>query len=238
MARLRTREDLINYTLRKLGAPMLRVELSRDQIQDNIDYAIKEFSTFAYDGALEESVLLTVDGRGYYQLPDFITSVMSVHSVYAGFQNYGSNYVPDRWSEQFFNAFASNSTGIDAIISISSTMTLFEKYVMREVHYTFNEYKNQIHITEEITGNIVIEYTMEYIPDEIDKIYNQQWVKDYTVALCRFQQGTNTGKFSSPLVGGSTVNYEDMKSQAQSDIDTLKEELFNRYAGPAPIDIA
>lgn len=236
--KLRTKEDLTNYVLRKLGAPILRVELTNEQIQDNIEYAIKEFSSFAYDGDLKETVLLSVDGRGYYQLPDFITSIQSIHSVYAGFQNYGSNYVPDRWSEQFFQAFEANSTGIDAVISISSTMTLFEKYVMRELHYTFNEYKNTINITEDYTGKVVISYTMDYIPDTIDKIYNQQWVKDYTTALCKFQQGTNTGKFSAPLVGGSTINYSDMKSEAESDIERLKEELFSKYAGPAPIDIA
>ena len=235
--RLKTNDDLINYILRQLGAPQLKVELTKDQIQDCIDYAIKEFSTFAYDGALEESVVLTLNGRGTYQLPDFITSIIMLKSI-MGFQTYGSNYVPDRWSEQFFNALGSENTGIDAVIAISSTMSLFEKYVYREINYTFNEYKNELQVTEDYTGNVVIHYTMEYIPDEIDRIYNHQWIKDYSVAKARLQQGVITGKFSSALVGGSTINYEDMKSMAQQDIETLKEELFSKYAGPAPIDIA
>ena len=237
MARLRTREDLTNYVLRKLGAPILRVELTRDQIQDNIDYAIKEFSTFAYDGDLKEVVILSIDNRGYYNLPDFVTSVLNVRSI-LGYQTYGANYIPDRWSEQYFQAFETTGMAVDAVISISSMQTLFEKYVMREIHYTFNEYKSQLHITEDYVGKIAVEYTMEYVPDEQDKIYNQQWIKDYAVALCRVQQGTNTGKYSSPLVGGSTVNYDDMKSKGEADIDKLKEELFLKYAGPAPIDIA
>lgn len=236
--RLKTKEDLTNYILRKLGAPILRVELTKEQIQDNIDYAIKEFSQFAYDGDLDEVVILTVNGQGYYQMPDFITSVKGVYSTNGGVANYGSNYVPDRWSEQFFSSFPTGNLGIDSIIAISSTMSLFDKYVRRELHYTFNEYKNQIHITENYKGNVAIAYTFEYTPDEIDKIYNQQWVKDYATALCKFQLGINLGKYSAPLVGGSTVNYSDMKSEAENEIERLKEELFSKYAGPAPVDIA
>jgi len=235
--RIRTNEDLINYILRQLGAPSLRVELTKDQLQDCIDYAIKEFSTFAYDGDLEETVVLTLNGMGEYQLPDFITSIIDLRSI-VGFQNYGANYVPDRWSEQFFKAFETMSTGIDAVISISSTMSLFEKYIMREVNYYFNANKNKLYMTEEYTGNVVIRYTMDYIPDKVDKIFNHQWVKDYATAKARLLQSTVTGKFTAPLVGGSTINYDNMRSLAESEIETLKEELFNKYTGPAPIDIA
>ena len=39
MAQLRTRDDLKDYCLRSLGAPVIEVNLDEDQIQDRIDEA-------------------------------------------------------------------------------------------------------------------------------------------------------------------------------------------------------
>lgn len=231
---IRTNDDLVDYIKRQLGYPSVEVELTSDQIQDCIDYSIKEFSSFAWDGELEESVILTVDGRGTYQLPDFITNIIALKSI-QGFQNYGQNYIPDRWSEEFFRAFESNSTGIDAVISISNTFTMYEKYMQKEINYYFNPYKNTIQIMEEFSGNVVIYYTYEYTPDKRDKIYDHQWVKDMSVAKSRYTQSTVTGKYSQTLIGGATINYDDMRSKAETEIEDLKEQLFSKYGGPAPI---
>lgn len=237
MARIETRDHLRDYILRKLGSPIVEVELTEEHLDDGIDYSIKEFSSFAFDGELEEVVVLAVDGKGTYQLPSFITTIKTLRSI-QGFQNYGMNYIPDRWSEEFYRAFESNGTGIDAIISISNTFTLFEKYMNKELHYFFNEYTGQINITEDFTGNIAIHYTYEYVPGKVDKIYNQQWVKDMSVAQARLQQGIITGKYDQALVGGGRINYADMQSRGTEEIVSLREELFSKYAGPAPISIA
>ena len=235
---IRTNDDLHDYILRQLGAPLVEVELSPDHIQDAIDYSIKEYSSFAYDGELKESVIIQVDGRGEYPLPEFITSIIALKSI-QGFQHYGQNYIPDRWSEEFFRAFESNSTGIDAVISISNTFTMYEKYMQKEVNYFFNSHRGMLQIMEkDFKGNVLIHYTMEYIPNKVDKIFSHQWVKDMAVEQSRFLQSTVTGKYSQTLIGGATINYADMQSKAESRIAELREELFTKYAGPAPVDIA
>lgn len=231
---IKTADDLSDYILRTLGAPSVEVELTADQIQDCIDYSIQEFSSFAYDGEISEVVILTVDGRGDYQLPEFVTTLIDVKSI-QGFQNYGQDYIPDRWSEEFFRAFESNSTGIDAIISISNTFTMYEKYMMKQINFEFNAYKRTFHCFEEFKGNVLIHYTMEYRPDKIDKIYNHQWVKDYAVAKARMMQSTVTGKYAQTLIGGATINYDNMRALAQEEMAELKEQLFSKYGGPAPI---
>ena len=234
---LRTKDELRDYILRQLGAPTVDVELTEDQLDDCINYSIKEFSSFAFDGQLRESAVIAVDGRGLYQLPETVTAVFAVKSI-QGMQNYGPNYVPDRWSEEFYNGLGDPSTGIDAVISISATMTLFEKYIQKEVHYEFNEYTAQLNITEEFQGNLCVYYSYEYIPKKIDKIFDQQWVKDMSTAKARLQQAIVTGKYDQALVGGARINYGDMRSTAEADITDLKEQLFSKYAGPAPIDVA
>ena len=50
MAKPSTRQELIDYCLRKLGAPVLEINLDDDQIGDSVDDAIQLFNNRHFDG--------------------------------------------------------------------------------------------------------------------------------------------------------------------------------------------
>ena len=50
MAKASTRQELIEYCLRQLGAPVLEVNVDDDQIDDLIDDAIQMFHERIFDG--------------------------------------------------------------------------------------------------------------------------------------------------------------------------------------------
>ena len=50
MARINTKEKLRDYIKRRLGAPLLRVELTEDMLNDCIDKAVEIYSEYGYDG--------------------------------------------------------------------------------------------------------------------------------------------------------------------------------------------
>lgn len=54
---INSRQDLIDYALRKLGAPVIRVEADSLQIEDRVDEALQFFQDFHYDAT--ERVYLT-----------------------------------------------------------------------------------------------------------------------------------------------------------------------------------
>jgi hypothetical protein len=74
--------------------------------------------------------------------------------------------------------------------------------------------------------------------DEEDFIFNHEWIKSYTKAQTKFLWGTITGKYSQSLVGGASINFSDMKSEAEQEIQKLEEELLTKWSDPAPISIA
>jgi len=45
-----TRQGLIDYTLRYLGAPLLEINVDESQIEDRIDEALEYFRLYHYDG--------------------------------------------------------------------------------------------------------------------------------------------------------------------------------------------
>ena len=47
---LRTRQDLADWALRQLGAPILNVEVEDDQLDDNVELAIQYYREYHFDG--------------------------------------------------------------------------------------------------------------------------------------------------------------------------------------------
>lgn len=47
---IQSRDDLIQYALRKLGAPVINIEIAAEQIEDRVDEALQFFQDFHYDG--------------------------------------------------------------------------------------------------------------------------------------------------------------------------------------------
>ena len=50
MAKPSSRQELIDYCLRKLGAPVLEINLADEQIDDAVDDALQYFYERHYDG--------------------------------------------------------------------------------------------------------------------------------------------------------------------------------------------
>lgn len=73
------------------------------------------------------------------------------------------------------------------------------------------------------------------IDEDFDLIFNESWIKDFAKAKTQLLWGQVLGKYSQSLVGGSTINYDRMISEAQTDIDRLMEELNEKWVDPAPV---
>ena len=50
MAQPSSRQELIDYCLRQLGAPVLEINVAEEQLQDLMDDAIQHFQERHYDG--------------------------------------------------------------------------------------------------------------------------------------------------------------------------------------------
>ena len=63
MAKPSTRQGLIDYCLRQLGAPVLEINVDDDQIDDLVDDAIQYFNERHYDGVARTLQHLQIDAR-------------------------------------------------------------------------------------------------------------------------------------------------------------------------------
>lgn len=242
MARINSKVKLTAWIRSQLGEPTITVEVSDDQISEIIDAAVQKFTEYAY-GTLEGTVIVQINGAGEYAMPDTMTNLIKLSkgstSNLTNFSaNYGSGYVPNLWSEQFFTGSLTGDI-IPSIIAISSTKALLDKYFGDDIVYNFNYLNKKLQVLENYIGSAVLHYQYEYIADESsDLVYNHEWVKEYTKSKTKELWGGITGKYDQTLVGGARINYDRILQESQTELDKLNEDLLNKWSDPAPISIA
>ena len=234
-----TRTKLIQYIRMQLGEPYIQVNVHDEHINQIIDDVVQMFTEIAY-GTLEGTVMIEFKGKGDYQMPSAITNIIKVaRSSSSGAltnfgANFGANYVPDIWSEQFFSGTITSGI-MPSIIMISNTQAILDKWFGDDLYYNFNPHKKVLQLFENYTGHALIHYYYEYPAEENDEIYNQMWIKRMCVAKTKFLWGTILSKYSGTLVGSAQVNASELKSDAQSEIEALQTELDERWQDPCPV---
>jgi hypothetical protein len=60
-----------------------------------------------------------------------------------------------------------------------------------------------------------------------------QWIKDYTLAACKYMLGEARSKFATIAgpQGGSTLNGDTLKAEAQAEMEKLELEVSTAMAG-------
>lgn len=104
------------------------------------------------------------------------------------------------------------------------------------VAFDFNSSTHILRIFEQLSGSIMIEASIEYRPNPVfDDAYGHSWIKEYALNKVKFLWGSNTGKYTSSLIGGASINYDRMLSESSEALDRLDEDLMNKFSEPLGI---
>lgn len=236
-----TRDALHEYIRGTLGEPIITVEITDPQIDNIIDSTIQKFSDYAAGG--EEYKLYgipLINGVLTYKLDNRVKAVVLIKLKSNGFSYQfpgGLVITPDSFFSQAF--LPSGGIDVVTVAAIQAKVDMIQNYFDVEPEWDFNDntkilqfYKNPLELG---SGNMLIKVLMEYEPQAVDMIYNHQWIKDYSVAKCKFQWGSNVGKFDASLINGAKINYADIKAEAVEEIKMLDEELLSKWSAPLGI---
>ena len=91
-----SREGLKQYCLRRLGAPLVKVDVDDTQVEDRIDEALRLFADYHYSGSEKlyykhEMTQLDLD-NSYITLPENIISVLRVLPYGSGASDYSGMF--------------------------------------------------------------------------------------------------------------------------------------------------
>jgi hypothetical protein len=227
-----SRESLISYALKQLGAPLIEINVERSQLDNLLDDTIQLYQERVYDGV--EDVYLKyvitqtdidnscnntpvantnglsfVENKNYLLLPDHIIGVTQVlNTNYGGYTDmFGRTaefYMHDKFN--FFGNAIIDLTDIYIMReTIQNTKNLLNPENNIEFNYSSGRLYLQFNIANMLGQYIVIHCQRAIDPNQFNKIYNNRFVKEYFTILAEEQWGKNLSKFSNISLPGNVM---------------------------------
>lgn len=242
-AKVKSKSELGDYVLRRLGQPVVQVEITPEQLNDCIDETIEMFIEVAHSGTQGRVYALpAITGQQIYQMPYECVAVLQVWD----YKEIGSTSTLGDTSNLFSirNILArdfvkgeilrADLLTIELVNQFISTMNvIFSEYPT----WDYNTFTKQLYLYEapkadQTFGLLVYEQIDQDLPEHAN-IFDQRWVKKYSVECARYQWAMNLSKYSgSVLPGGLQLDVPAMVTEANQNKEKLEEELRDKYELP------
>lgn len=242
-----TLDDFKRYCLRSLGAPVVTVDVTDEQIQDRYEDALRKYHDFHYDATertyLKHQITQQDYDNKYIPLPSNVMGVNKLIRQRASAGGSGDaslfnveyqfllNQMHLLWSAgniAYFEHTMQHITMMDQLLNGQPTIR-FNKTVDK-LYVDVNWAKNM-----NVGSYVVIECYVALDPTTNTKIFDDLWFKRYTTAMIKRQWGENLKKFGGvQMIGGTVLNGQQIYNEAIEEIQRLEEEL--RGTWEIPID--
>ena len=245
MAKPNSRQSLIDYCLRELGHPVIKINVAQEQVSDRIDDALQLFQEYNSDAVRKEylrhEVTQTDIDKGYITIPNdvlVINQVLPFNGVGKG------DKFSDNWQVQFdaISKLRYTRGGGGGLHSYEIAMNHLEMIdMMFSVGNTvsFSRYENKLSVAVDwekefsVGDFIVFEGSTVIDPDTTPLIWNDIMLKQYATALIKRQWGANLKKYDGVVMpGGITLDGQKIFDEAKEEIAEIKETMRDTYEAP------
>lgn len=242
MATPTSRTQLKDYCLRRLGAPVVEINVDDDQVDDRIDDALAFYRDYHYDGTertyLKHQVTQTDIDNGYITADDTVTGVINIFPIGTGLQ--ANNLFNLRYQITLNEVYDWASSKIQHYVSSMERIAMLEELLVGKQPLRFNRHTDKIHIDMDwslrapVGTYVIIECYKVLDADTNTSVWGDWWLRQYTTALIKRQWGENLKKFEGmQLPGGVTFNGQTIWQEATEEIQKLEEEVQKNFSMPA-----
>jgi hypothetical protein len=243
MADLATKkQEIFDYVNAFLGGGMVDVELDPIHYETALTKALTRFRQRS-DNSVEESYLFmnTVIDQNDYTLPSEVIEVRKLFRRSVGSRTGGGDggTVFEPFNLAYTNTYLMSGSKLGGL----ATYDMFAQHqeLVGRMFGSFIEFKWNT-TTKKLTllqrpraEEGLLLYCYNYRPDEqlLDDYLAKQWIKDYTLASCKYILGEARSKFATIAgpQGGSTLNGDSLKAEAQAEMEKLESEVSSAVAG-------
>jgi hypothetical protein len=251
MATITNRQDFKDYCLRRLGFPVIDINIDDAQVEDRIDDALQYWQDYHFDGLQKvyyiKAIGQTEIDQKYIDLSDArdaannrleivgITRIFPVTDSQATVNMFDLRYQL-RLNELYDFTSASYINYTLTMQHLRSLELLF----VGEVPIRYQRHMERLYIDwawgaqQAPVGTVVIAESYAIInPDVYNQVWNDRWLKEYATALVKRSWGANLKKFNNiQLPGGVTLNGDKIYDEAFEEIKALEEKMATEYFAP------
>lgn len=240
-----TRKEFKEAVLRRIGKPVIQINVSDDQVEDRIDYSLKYFADYHFDGSdkiyYKAQITPTDMANRYFTLPDNILGAVNVFPL--GESLTSSNLFNIRYQIALNDLYDLTSTTMVPYYMAMQHIQFMELMLVGNQPIRFNRHMNRLYIDADWTrmnvgDYVVVEAYQVVDPDQFVGVWGDRWLIRYVTAQVKEQWGSNLTKYQGvALPGGMQFNGQKIYDDAVAEIAKLEAEMINTYSIPANIFI-
>jgi hypothetical protein len=237
MAKPTSRATLVDYALRQLGAPVIKINLASEQIDDALDDAIQLYQEYNSEAIVDHyrkhQITQTDIDNQYITIPENMIGVSRVMP----FNTAVGGKFSAMWQIQF-EAIGDlyNATDLKNYDANMRHLALIEHMFTVEQNIEFSRKQGRLYMNGvdwsslKVGDYLVFEGKQTVDPDTFPLIYNDIFLKRYFTALLKKQWGANLKKFEGiQMPGGVTLDgralYEEAITELQEIVEKMREEF-------------
>ncbi len=247
MANPSSRQTLIDYCKRRLGEPVIEVNVDEDQVEDRVDEALQYYQEYhsdaTYRGYLKHLITSSDVTNQYISISNDVQFVKRLLPLSSSFgQSY--NFFDIKYQMMLNDIADMNNFAGDLAYyeQLNQHLSLLDMKLNGTPQVEFARKQNRLYIFGDIQdndikeGDYVIAETFSIVdPEAHGSVYNDMWLKSYTTSLIKEQWGLNLMKFEGmQLPGGVILNGRQLYDDAQGELQDLREKI--RLEHELPVD--
>jgi hypothetical protein len=236
MAQPTTREEFKDYILRKLGYPVIQINVSDEQVDDRVDEAISFWRDYHYSGSqlvyLKHQLTQTDIDNGYIEIPSTLLGISRIFDLSSSIST-GAGFFNVQYQFVLNNLEDITGYNVQHYWQSMQYLEFIQEILVGKPLIRYNRHINRVYIDTNKDLLVPGEYIIIEAYDIIDgstysDVWQDRWLQNYAALLVKEAWGNNLTKFSNmQLVGGVQFNGEQILSEAKADRKEMEEQAIN-----------
>ena len=236
------KQEIFDYVNAFLGGGMVDVELDPIHYETALKKALSKFRQRS-DNSVEESYLFmpTVEDQNEYILPNEVVEVRQLFRRSIGSRTGGGDggTLFEPFNLAYTNTYllsSSNMGGLATYDMFAGYQELVGRMFGSFIEFKWNNTTKKLTLLQRPrTEENLLLYVYNYRPDSeiLNDYLASQWIKDYTLASCKYMLGEARSKFATIAgpQGGSALNGDALKAEAQAEMEKLEIDVSMAVPG-------
>lgn len=241
MSKPTSRTEFREYCLRKLGKPVIDINVESTQADDRIDEALQLYIDYHYNATnkiyYKQVITDQIIADKYVTLPENIVGAVRIFPI-GNPMDISSNMFSVRYQIALNELYTLTSVSMVPYFMSMSQLSLLEELLVGQQPIRYSKHQDRLYIdmnwSHVHAGQFLVVEAFEVIdPDVYTDVWSDRWLQNYCTALIKEQWGSNLTKFVGvSLPGGVQFNGDRILSDAQQELIKLRDELKESYTLP------
>jgi hypothetical protein len=240
MAAPTTRQQFKDYCLRRLGYPVIEINVDDDQVEDRIDDALRFWWDYHFDGSeklyYKHQITPQDMENKYIILPENIIGAVRIFDIGDALNT--NNMFNIRYQIALNDLYTLTSVSMIPYYMAVSHIQFLEYMLVGKQPIRYNRHMNKLHLDMDWnklqTDAFLIVEAYEIVDPEVyTDAWKDRWLMQYATAMIKRQWGLNTKKYDGmTLPGGIKFTGQQIYNEAEEEIQRLEKEMIINYSLP------